>query len=85
MKIESFDGDTIILSVESFTVPDKKYMVTADFQSGTATCDCMDARCRSKIIDFLDRTGLPCKHLTAAEKYLAFVADAIGKYRNKEG
>lgn len=26
----------------------------------------------------------PCKHLTAAEKYLAFVADAIGKYREKK-
>lgn len=84
VKIESFDGDTILLSVESFTVPEKKYMVTADFQSGTATCDCMDARCRSKMIDFLDKTGLGCKHLYAAEKFLAFIGTAITKYRESK-
>lgn len=66
VHIEEFDGDDIILSVDSFTVPDKKYMVVASFQSGTARCDCMDAICRGKIVDFTDGTGFPCKHLRAA-------------------
>lgn len=66
VTVEAFDGDELILSVESFTTPDLKYMVVADFQSGTARCDCMDAKCRSKIVDFTDGTGLPCKHLRVA-------------------
>lgn len=55
----------ILLSVDSFTTPDVKYMVTADFTSGLLKCDCWDARGRHKIMDFTDGTGFPCKHMRA--------------------
>ena len=70
VSVEAFDGDEIILSVESLTTPNLKYMIVASFQSGTARCDCMDARCRSKIIDFTDGTGFYCKHLKLASVIL---------------
>lgn len=70
VSIEGFDGDEIILSVKSFTVPDLAYMVVANFQSGTAKCDCPDGQYRRKIIDFTDGTGFPCKHLRAASLVL---------------
>lgn len=67
VDIEGFDGDDVILSVESFTTPDLKYMVVADFGTGVIkSCTCMDAICRGKIMDFTDGTGIPCKHMRAA-------------------
>lgn len=62
VQVEAFDGDVLILSVESFTQPDVKYMVTADFATGLVKCDCPDARCRSKLMDFTDGLGNSCKH-----------------------
>lgn len=58
--------DEIIFSVDSFTTPDQKYMVTANFKSGVTTCSCMDSVCRGKIMDFTDGRGYSCKHMRAA-------------------
>lgn len=66
VELQAFDGDEIILSVESFTTPGVKYMVTADFRSGVVRCDCPDARCRAKMMDFTDGLGNSCKHERAA-------------------
>ena len=71
--------DYVILSVDSFTVPDKKYMVTAWFDSGIATCDCMDSITRKKMIDFTDGRGPSCKHLRAATLWLRPIYEAALK------
>lgn len=84
VEVEALDGDSVILSVRSFTDKTKRYMVTADFQSGTVRCDCPDAMYRSKIGDFTDETGFMCKHMRRASKYLAILSSALRLFKESK-
>lgn len=84
VEVEALDADVVILSVRSFTDPNRKYMVTADFQSGIVRCDCPDAVYRSKIMDFTDDTGFSCRHMKRASVYLRVLSSALRLFKESK-
>lgn len=84
VDVEAIDGDHVILSVRSFTDPEKRYMVTADFSSGIVRCECPDAVYRSKLMDFTDETGFYCKHMKRAAKYLTVLSGALRLFKESK-
>lgn len=64
IEFEGRDGDCLLFSTKSWTRPGIVHHITADFASGTITCNCENGRINHRMIDILTGKGDPCKHLS---------------------
>lgn len=80
ISYEGRDCDCLLFSSESWTRPDSGIVhhITADFASGTITCNCEDGRMHHKIIDIITGSGTSCKHLACVSQLVRKILESGG-------